>query len=117
MVPELEVRPKLNNSNPNRGANNLKFRCGNWQFETPRPCTPGIDVQDATSLLDGRPVRMPRNNHSKPGCFRVQIQFRKVVQDVYQNFARLQDFELRHTLRPVAAVIVSTYCGNGRNCS
>src|SRR5215475_9904596 len=94
MVSDLRVRTKLHNSNSNRRAGDMEFRSCNRQSESPRSRTSRVDIEDLSLLRYGRSMRMPRHDDSETGRFRVQIQLRKIVENVDLKFARLQDFEV-----------------------
>ena len=85
------------------------------QFEAPRTCAAGIEVEHAVAHLLLRNVAVAGDHNLESGGFRLQIELREIVQHVDGNAADLDDFGLRQVCAPTRLVDIAADGGHGRD--
>ena len=85
------------------------------QFEAPRACAAGIEIQHAISRLLLRNVAVAGDHDSESRHLRLQIELRQIVQHEDGNAAEFDDFRLRQSARPHVFVDVAADRAHRRN--
>jgi hypothetical protein len=104
---------QFHDSRPDLSALDNEFTHRNGQLESPGPATTGVDVQNAISFFDQGLVRMARNNDLHACGMRLDVELRKIVDDVDECAPDSNHLRFRQMGCPPLPVIV-TSDGNQR---
>jgi len=111
--PAKSLFNQFNGSRADLGTLNNEFTHGNWQLKSPGSATARVDIQNTIPFFDQRFVRMPRNNDLHTRGMRLDVELRKIVDDIDERAADSNHLGLRQMRCPRLGVII-TFDGNER---
>jgi hypothetical protein len=90
------------------GALDNEFGHGNGQLKSPGPATTRVDVQNSIAFFDQGPMRMARNNHLHAHGMRLDVELRKIVDDVEECASDSNHLRFRQVGCPHLPVIIAS---------
>jgi hypothetical protein len=90
------------------GALDDEFTHRNGQLKSPGPATSGVYVQNAIPFFDQRFVRVARNNHLHTCGMRLDVELRKIVDDVDERASDSNYLSFRQMGCPSLRVIIAS---------
>src|SRR6202167_1009386 len=79
-----------------------KFANARRQSESSRPRAPGIEVEHSVACLLFGNVTVAADHHREPGCFRLEVQLRQIVQHIDRHAGQVKNLGLSQLPGPCA---------------